>query len=302
MLLTPASGLAQRPEVFPCPGNWKVTSGAVTGETQGQRLPIRPGGEQETVRIEVIDCGHTLRVIAGRTVQLNLHSLESRTYSGAMAFGGVQRSWRFEVTSSRHMEGAVYAGDGRLAVDKPMSLEFVGGSQSMKIGCDAKAEPAQDFPSRVAHDEAIEAMANVLRSRGLAPPADGPYSYADYIMTGVREPMDREHSDAGTRWVRVFVGHDGQILPNYADRIECRVGKGSLEPPAYILNFKLLRYQDVNDTAIQLIDIETGKIQNQRMGKGGSGQPGMEGAMKDAWNQLQVPIGPMSTGLQGDGD
>lgn len=290
--------------LLPCSGEWGITSLSVRGQSGGRSMQIRGGRNEGTARVEVVECGKRLRMSSqGQVIMLERVSTDPIVYEGQWTGAdGAHRTLRFEVVGPGALEGKIVAHDARLRVDKPMNLTYLGGWSPQYLEGEAcpEDESSSSEDVNISADEATQAVVQAMRDRGLTPPPGSGLTLEDYVWTRVVVQGSSENRRSVTRQVRLNIGPDGHILPSSAwmdeHRMVCRVDDGELVPPTKWLNFRLLRQHDAHDAVIQVIDIETGRIENQRMGEGGPGANGLGDAVDDAWNRLEVPIGSPTDG------
>lgn len=148
--------------------------------------------------------------------------------------------------------------------------------------------------------EAIDAMKEVMRARGMTPPPESGLSLDDYIQTSLDE--------SGSRNVRLWIGPDGHIIPSPEWQTYhptyCMQRARYMESAANVLNFKASRNTEELDglertqtfTFVQFIDAGTLVIEEQREGEEGPDPDsrGLVATMSDAWDQLTVPIGGLT--------
>lgn len=150
----------------------------------------------------------------------------------------------------------------------------------------------------VSADKARQSLKAVMENRGYAPAdlqskisagesqAESNLSLLDYI--------ESEVNDSGVRMVRLPIGPDGNIIPSGAWRDSnsnfCLNRIRNMKGAVKILNFKLNHLADGYDVFAQYIDVETGKIEEQREGQDAD----LQDAINQAWNKLQTSIGKPS--------
>lgn len=290
MLFTTAQGASAAPPMRPCQGTWSELAGLVIGHSGGRTVPVRKGGYEEDIFMQVQLCGVELHIRAdGRDMALHRDKRNPALYRGSVSFGGVHRLYRFELITPRLMQGGVEAMGSRLTVQKPMTLVYESNS-AKQPPCPHWQTPSTD-PEAISAGQATATVKAAMRARGLVPPQG--MSYSDFLYS-YRAVGSKSRKPDGERMVRLLLAKDGRILPNSTQKRICSATKGDLEPARHWLEFELIPLPNGTSVTVRDVDLETGHIKHQRMGESGKGQ--LRQAVDKAWNKLQVKAGPMSDG------
>jgi hypothetical protein len=199
-------------------------------------------------------------------------------------------------TTTREIDTPASAGRSRSRSDPVRAIQRTAGNQAVQATVQRKQENGagsgdERLQTRVSGAMATEAAGRALGQVGFEP-ASG-HTWDDYVYTEVTGVPER--NEQGTRHVRVRVGPDGHLLPNpvYQERQReaGEVDEGSLQGASHLLNIKVFRHGlGRHSAAVQFIDVESGVIENQRMGKGGLFRAGLATAIGRGIEKLEVPL------------
>lgn len=286
LLLAPA--LAAGP-VQICPGTYAASWGNVTLSAGGTMLLAGTPGTTR-LRLSVPDCDTA--VLEGDGQRMVLHRQGPDHFQGQLDGGGAQRVFDVHFTSPAQAVALMQAQGGGLQGQRGMTLRLIEGSTTPPPACFDTAAKAGPM-SRDARAAMLWAEA-----QGLAP-APG-HEMAEYISD--RATYDPRRDVVAHR-VSFELDRDGKILPqpDEAERMAAFCDPGLfLNPPRYLLNFKIFDLPPGVSVFAQIIDIETGAITAQAEGEAdGTTAEAVAAAMAEAHAGLGAQrIGPMSTALR----
>jgi hypothetical protein len=188
------------------------------------------------------------------------------------------------------------AGQSRSRTDPVRAIQRTAGNQAVqgivqRQQDDGGGSGDATLQTRVSGAMVTEAAGRALAQVGFEP-ASG-LTWDNYVYTEVTGIPER--NEQGTRHVRVRVGPDGHLLPN-PDYLERKreaggVDEDSLQGATHLLNVKVFRHGlGRHSAAVQFLDVESGVIENQRMGQGGLFRAGLATAIGRGIDKLEVPL------------
>ncbi|MGC9369357.1 MAG: hypothetical protein ACP5DX_07470 [Paracoccaceae bacterium] len=291
----PTAGAGQT--TLPCQGTYQAISGSVTLAAGGVVVLNRKRNEGP-VHLTYQGCDRIEMTGGGARMTL-VRNGSGGGWTGRMTGRGATRVFRFDALTPRLVTSQMVAVGGGLTVQRGMELTLQQGTENQPTDCIFDAE-RKDFSLMNGAAEAF------MAARGLAPPS-ADFSMRDYFRA--RETAHRVAQDSrkGTgRHVSFLLGTGNAILPATRGKTRfgqlCRAGKGALDPPQRMLNFKIFEQSPPQRFQVfaQVIDLQSGKIlsQSEAVVEGG-GEATLAAAMGQAAAKLEgmgVRIGALSDG------
>lgn len=291
LLALPFTLLAAASQAAPlpiCPGVYEASWGNVTLSADGTAtLAGTPGTTRLTLSVQ--DCDTA--TLEGDGQRMALVRRGADYFQGEINGGGAHRVFDIHFTTPAQAIALMTAQGGGLQGQRGMSLRLIEASATPAPSC-SQSTTEEGPLSRDA-----EAAMLWAEARGLAP-ASG-YDIGDYIIA---EATFDPRRDVVAHRVSFDLGLAGEILPQPDAEERTAVFCDPdlfLNPPRYLLNFKIFDLAPGVTVFAQIIDIETGKITAQAEGRAdGTDAAAVAHAMTRASEDLGAqPLGPMTSGL-----
>ena len=307
LALSVAPALAQAP---PCDGTYELFSGKITTDVMpGNTLPdagriaqafnnreglvgqvIRKPQSEGLHEVKVSDCGRQFVLSQNGKKMLFLQSATDKTLYVAQDIGTQKAELTFRVYSHASMIGRMAGASHGFSFDYPAVMEPRELAMPDLKGCESNN--SSDDDSEAAKTASAQGLAMALAQQGKT--AAPGYMLSDYVMTRAKGSA-RESS-----WLHL--GKTGQILPanpreNNLEQVCLHGESGLLDPPRFRLNFKQREVDGEIFVFVQVIDIETGLIREQREAVAPSSSANDRAeAMSAAMSMLNTTVGTPSDG------
>ncbi|MCS4503932.1 hypothetical protein NYO91_07565 [Arhodomonas aquaeolei] len=192
--------------------------------------------------------------------------------------------WRLS-PGQRRLEGTYTGQCQGMSMEARVTMRLLEASGSVESappkrggGADGRAGGAG---GDISGGRALGVVASALTAVGAA---TDPGAFGDYLWSEVKQ---------GSRHVSMWLTADRQ--PRRAARSmpdPCDVAPGSLEGARYLLDFEIYRLggDGTHMAVARVVDVETGRILQQRMGEGGRGRDGAVAAVGGAYDALDLGI------------
>ena len=278
LIATTSSQAQTGPSDVPCEGVGRLTSTPVTVQTRGRSMVVGHG-TNDTVEVSVTDCGRRMVIDAPQArIELLRSALKENALEGTVVTD-MPAEWSLVPLNPRFLEGKIVATmpDGGKA-SASVTLKMTESRAPDTEGCFSREDKSVSDK-----DLGHQVLSEILLEGDRSLPEG--YQIEDYVShTRVGEGLDRVH---------VHLSHSNDIVPLRADSVslnEICAGNGWLEPPRWMLNYKIGRATDATYVFVQKIEIETGEIVAQREGVAdGLGPDAVRSAMQEANAQLSSP-------------
>lgn len=260
LVLLSLSEAAAAPGFLPmCEGTYEIYSGTITAQAEGQTSMIQSPRPQGRGTLKVSQCGRQMNLTSDFELLLDQSMLEDARYHGQLDMGGVAREFTFDVVHPRLMTGKMEAAGQGLALSRGLKLVYLSGQAPDMKGC-------QDDPAEAALQSALSspasAVVDAMQAHGLKPPANSSLSPGDYIW--------RTSDTDGSAKLAFLIGESGAIVPARRTPVTleeiCSGEAEKIDTPRRVLDFKIFTLDDSSHVFVRVIDLQTGRILEQREG------------------------------------
>lgn len=295
----------------PCDGSYELFMGKSTAEAQpGNPLPnagrvaqgynnregwagvVIPKPHSEGLHeVKVSQCGRQFVLSKGGKRMVFLQSVADETVYVAQDIGTAKATMTVRVVGHRLMAGLVAGASHGFEFNLPMAMEPREISMPNMEGC-ARDTPPEEKETDATRTTGEKGLSEALALQGKAP-APG-HALSDYVQAS-KEDDGRQNT-----WLNL--GLTGRILPAEPSKPSLEdicTGDGTLllDPPRVRLNFKQIEVEGEILVFVQVIDIETGVIREQREAVAASPASGDRAhAMSAALSRLDTHVGAPSDG------
>lgn len=210
---------------------------------------------------------------------------EAGVYTATTKADGCVTHWRLR-PGQRRLEGT-YTGQCRgMTMQARVTMRLLEASGAAAAAAPPERDDEPDGRAGagggdISGGRALGVVASALTTAGAA---TDPGAFGDYLWSDVKR---------GSRHVSMWLTADrrprraAHWMPD-----PCEVAPGSLEGARYLLDFEIYRLGgDRTHMAVaRVVDVETGRILQQRMGEGGRGRDGAVAAVGGAYDALDLGI------------
>jgi len=290
---------------LPCQGTYEAVTGTVTLTGPGPIVVVSPRNRSVGPLHLTYDSCDRIRLVGDGQQMVLTPSATGDGWTGELTDSDARRVYNFDpVTPGLLMSHMTAVGRGGVTVNRGMRLTRISGTENQPEDCILDGD-TQDLSVK---DSAAEQF---LRNRGLQPPEQD-LSYRDYfrsnesVRTETAEHYGIEHRTVEEN-ISYLLNIDREFLPasraGTRQRLICSADPETVDPPRYLLDFKITRVEDPDGFVVfaRVIDIETGAIQVQAEAETtGFGEANLAGAMGEAMSGLEghgVEIGGMTDGI-----
>lgn len=260
---------------------------------EGLLAAIIPNPRSEGLHeVKVSQCGRQFVLTQGGKRMVFLQSVMDDSLYVAQDIGTEKAELTVRVVDHKFMVGEVAGESHGYKFRFPLVMEPREIAPPDMKGCDDARQPDEEEGTQTT---GAQGLTGALALQGKAP-APG-YGLSDYVLASTAADGSQK------TWLNLSM--EGKILPAEPPtpdmvRICTTDGRSLIDPPRYRLNFKQKAVEDGIYVFVQVIEIETGKILEQREGFAASPAPADRAqAMNTAWSKLDFSVGAPSDGYSG---